>query len=167
MAIRSRADRSVFGRGCAKTTLSARRRHHRRAVTVSSISPPRNRSALWFKQATRRAKYSRPPPVICKARPLEIVNLTPDGVFRGPSEFKQLQERLAPILRREQIRIEALEAEDVELLACAHDLNPGARRTSRRQLTDGARGGDGGRSVLWAGAAGTADRADRAGRAVA
>ena len=61
--------------------------------------------------------------VICKARPLEIVDLTPDGVFRGPSEFKLLQDRLAPILRREQIRIEALEAADVELLACAHDLN--------------------------------------------
>ena len=62
-------------------------------------------------------------PLICKARPLEIVDLTPDGVFRGPSEFKQLQERLAPILRPEQIRIEALEPADVELLACAHDLN--------------------------------------------
>ncbi len=61
--------------------------------------------------------------VICKARPVEIVNLNPDGVFRGPSEFKQLQDRLAPILKREQIRIEALEAADVELLACAHDLN--------------------------------------------
>ena len=41
--------------------------------------------------------------VICKARPVEIVDFTPDGVFPGPSEFKQLQERLAPILRREQI----------------------------------------------------------------
>jgi peptidoglycan hydrolase-like protein with peptidoglycan-binding domain len=61
--------------------------------------------------------------VICKARPLEIVNLTPDGVFRGPSEFKQLQDRLAPILSREGVRIDALEAEDVELLACAHGLN--------------------------------------------
>jgi peptidoglycan hydrolase-like protein with peptidoglycan-binding domain len=61
--------------------------------------------------------------VICKARPVEIVNLTPGGVFRGPSEFKQLQDRLAPILRREDVRIEALEEADVELLACAHDLS--------------------------------------------
>lgn len=61
--------------------------------------------------------------VICKARPLEIVNLTPGGVFRGPSEFKQLQDRLAPILRREDVRIEALKAADVELLACAHDMS--------------------------------------------
>jgi peptidoglycan hydrolase-like protein with peptidoglycan-binding domain len=61
--------------------------------------------------------------VICKARPLEIVNLTPGGVFRGPSEFKQIQDRLAPILEREQVRIEALETADIELIACAHDLN--------------------------------------------
>ena len=52
--------------------------------------------------------------IICKARPVEIVNLSPDGVFRGPSEFKLLQERLAPILRREQISIETLEVAEVQ-----------------------------------------------------
>jgi peptidoglycan hydrolase-like protein with peptidoglycan-binding domain len=61
--------------------------------------------------------------VICKARPVEIVNLSPDGVSAGASEVKQLQDKLAPILRREQIRIEALEAADIELLACAHELD--------------------------------------------
>ncbi len=63
-------------------------------------------------------------PVICKARPVEIVNLSPEGARANNSEFKQLQEKLAPVLRREQIRIEALEAADVELIACAHELNP-------------------------------------------
>lgn len=63
-------------------------------------------------------------PVICKARPVEVVNLSPAGVTANTSEFKQLQEKVAPIVRREQIRIEALEAADVEWLACAHELNP-------------------------------------------
>jgi peptidoglycan hydrolase-like protein with peptidoglycan-binding domain len=63
-------------------------------------------------------------PVICKAKPVEVVNLSPAGVTANTSEFKQLQERVAPIVRREQIRIEALEAADVELLSCAHELNP-------------------------------------------
>jgi len=62
--------------------------------------------------------------VICKARPVEIVNLSPDGGPGIPSEFKQLQEKLAPILRREQIRIDALEATDVQFIACASDLDP-------------------------------------------
>lgn len=62
--------------------------------------------------------------IICKARPVEIVNLSPDGVSSAASEFKQLQQRVAPIVRREQIGIDALEAADVQLLACAHDLDP-------------------------------------------
>src|SRR5215203_4325078 len=61
--------------------------------------------------------------VICKARPVEIVNLSPDGVSSIPSEFKQLQERVAPILRREQIRIETLTVPEVQFLACAHQLD--------------------------------------------
>ena len=61
--------------------------------------------------------------VICKARPVEIVNLSPDGVSSTPSEFKQLQERTAPILRREQIRIETLAVPEVQFLACAHGLD--------------------------------------------
>ena len=62
--------------------------------------------------------------VICKARPVEIVNLSTDGTSSSPTEFKQLQDRLTPILLREQMRVEGLEAADVQFIACAHDLNP-------------------------------------------
>lgn len=61
--------------------------------------------------------------VVCKARPVEIVNLSPEGAPEGASEFKRLQDRLTPILSREQIRIDALTADDVELISCAHDLD--------------------------------------------
>jgi peptidoglycan hydrolase-like protein with peptidoglycan-binding domain len=61
--------------------------------------------------------------VICKARPVEIVNLRPDGAPSSASEFKRLQDRLTPILNREQLRVDALDADDVELLACAHDFD--------------------------------------------
>jgi peptidoglycan hydrolase-like protein with peptidoglycan-binding domain len=61
--------------------------------------------------------------VICKAQPVELVNLTVDGEFRGPSELKQLQDKLLPILRREGVVVNDLEVSDVELLACKHNLN--------------------------------------------
>ncbi|MFN0088301.1 MAG: neuraminidase-like domain-containing protein [Blastocatellia bacterium] len=87
---------------------------------------PAERPVNIFAQASdTTGKVIATSAVICKARPLEIVNLTPDGVFRGLSEFRQLRERLEPILRREQIRIEMLETGDVELLACAHELDAG------------------------------------------
>jgi len=61
--------------------------------------------------------------VICKAQPVELVNLTVDGEFRGPSELKQLQDKLLPILRGEGVAVNDLEVSDVELLACKHNLN--------------------------------------------
>lgn len=85
--------------------------------------PAENPLSILVQATDATGKVLAASAVICKASPVEIVNLTPDGVPAGASEFKQLQEKLAPILRREQIRIEALEAADVELLACAHDLN--------------------------------------------
>ncbi len=87
-------------------------------------TPPEKPISLVVQASDTAGKVLATSSVICKARPLEIVNLSPTDVFRGPSEFKQLQERLAPVLRREQMRIEALDADDVGLIACAHDLNP-------------------------------------------
>ncbi|MEM9165297.1 MAG: peptidoglycan-binding domain-containing protein, partial [Cyanobacteria bacterium P01_F01_bin.4] len=61
--------------------------------------------------------------VICSANPVEVVDLTLDGEYRGPSEFKQLQDALLPILKREQVDAATLDEADVALLACKHDLN--------------------------------------------
>lgn len=61
---------------------------------------------------------------ICKATPVEIVNLVVGkGPFRGSSEFKKLFEIVAPLLRTENLTIAELSEEDVSFLACQNDIN--------------------------------------------
>ena len=62
-------------------------------------------------------------PIICPARPVETIDLIVGGVLRGPSEFRLIDERIAPVLEAEQVAPSELEPEDLGLLACRHELN--------------------------------------------
>ncbi|MBE9128304.1 MULTISPECIES: neuraminidase-like domain-containing protein [unclassified Coleofasciculus] len=63
-------------------------------------------------------------PTICKAKPVETVQLVVGGSYRGPSEYTQLSNQLIPILRAEGISATALTEEDINFLTCKYELNP-------------------------------------------
>lgn len=61
---------------------------------------------------------------ICDAGPLESVTIIVGGqTVRGPSEFAELDAVLQPLLQAEQLNAADLSEEEVEFLACRHDLN--------------------------------------------
>ena len=62
-------------------------------------------------------------PLICPARPVETIDLIVGGALRGPSEFRLIDERIAPVLAAEHVAPSELEPADLRLLACRHDLN--------------------------------------------
>lgn len=62
-------------------------------------------------------------PVICPVRPVETVNLTVGGRLRGPSEFRKIDQSIAPVLEAESVRPDELTPEDFDLLACRHQLD--------------------------------------------
>src|ERR671933_130740 len=63
-------------------------------------------------------------PTICKAKPVETVQLVVGGSYTGPSEYTQLSNQLIPILRAEGISATALTEEDIDFLTCKYELNP-------------------------------------------
>ncbi|MBD2565344.1 MULTISPECIES: Tc toxin subunit A-related protein [Nostoc] len=63
-------------------------------------------------------------PTICKAKPVETVQLVVGGSYTGPSEYTQLSNQLIPILRAEGVSATALTEEDIDFLTCKYELNP-------------------------------------------
>ena len=63
-------------------------------------------------------------PVICPARPIETVDLIVGGVLRGPSEFRVIDSRIAPVLEAERVQPADVQPADIDLLACRHELDP-------------------------------------------
>jgi hypothetical protein len=63
-------------------------------------------------------------PTICKAKPVETVQLVVGGSYTGPSEYTQLSNQLIPILRAEGVSPTALTEEDINFLTCKYELNP-------------------------------------------
>ena len=86
-------------------------------------APAETPISVFVRASDSAGKSLADSPIICRARPVEIVNLTVGGVLRRPPEFQQLHDKLQQILRTEQIRLEALQADDVQVLACTHDLD--------------------------------------------
>lgn len=63
--------------------------------------------------------------VIGSADPSETVDvLLGDDPFRGPSEFRRLEDALLPILQAEEVAPEELAQEDLRFLARKYELNP-------------------------------------------
>ena len=61
--------------------------------------------------------------VICDAAPVEVVTVVVGGeTLRGPSEFRQLEQTLGPILATEQVTPADLNDDDIAFLACRFEL---------------------------------------------
>jgi hypothetical protein len=61
---------------------------------------------------------------LCAPDRVAVVDLVVGGPFRGPSEYETLERLLLPTVRRAGLLAGDLETDDVELLACGHELDP-------------------------------------------
>ncbi len=86
--------------------------------------PEIERFSIIVRALDPQGNASAASPVICPTQPVETVDLVVgDEPFRGRSEFRRLQDRLALILRIENVRPNELTAEDMHHLACQHELS--------------------------------------------
>lgn len=86
--------------------------------------PETERFSIFVRALDPQGNEAAVSPVICPVQPVETVDLVVgDEPFRGRSEFRGLRNRLAVILRIENLRPDELTADDIHLLACQHELS--------------------------------------------